>query len=369
MKIMGIIFANINNRHMFEVTKSRTLASIPIGGRYRLIDFALSNMVNSNIHDVAIITRSNYQSLMVHLGSGKEWDLARKNGGLVILPPFGITDEFYNSRLESLKSITTHINRSNAEYVLLSDCYHVLNIDYQDLIKFHLKNDADITGVYGTNNLDVNIDVNVLTIEGNRVVDINYHKNYTKDSKISLDMWFMKKSLLQELLLDAINNNKTSLNRELLKECTRNKNMKVYACEFNGYIGTINSLESFYQVNIELLNKEIREELFNQRNRSIYTRVTDSPPTKYGKNAKVSNSIIADGCYIDGVVENSIIFRGAKIEKDTVIKGSIIMQGNTIKSGNTLNKVITDKNVQIIHSSQNYGNEETLTYIKRDSIL
>lgn len=369
MRVMGIIFANINNRHMFEVTKSRTLASIPIGGRYRLIDFVLSNMVNSNIRDVALITRSNYQSLMVHLGSGKEWDLARKNGGLVILPPFGISDEFYNSRLESLKSIISHINRTHAEYVLLSDCYHVLNIDHQELIKFHLENKADITGVYGKSNLDVNIDVNVLTLEGNRVVDINYYKCYTDNSYISLDMWLMKKSLVQELILEAITHNKTSLNRELLKDIIQDQKLKVLAFRFDGYIGTINSLESFYQVNMDLLNKNIRDELFKQKNRFIYTRVTDSPPTKYGENAKVINSIVADGCYIDGVVENSIIFRGTKICKDTVVKDSIIMEGNTICSKNQLEKVITDHNVQIIHSQRTFGSPNKLTYIKRDTIL
>lgn len=368
MKIMGIVFSNINDRHNFELTKERTIASMPIGGKYRIIDFTLSNMVNSNITSIGIVTRQNYQSLMNYLGSGKEWDLSRKKGGLVILPPFGTTHKFYNSRLESLKNIISYINRTKAEYVLLSDGYQINNIDYQDVLKFHNEINADISCVYAKNKNKVCKDVNVLQIdEEERITEMNLHKEYNNDGYISLDIWFMKKSLLQHLIIDAINNELKSFTREILK--TNLNTLRIYGYRFDGYIGAINSLESFYQVNMDILNENVRDELFNQKNRAIYTKIKDYPPTKYGSNSEVSNSLIADGCIIDGVVKNSIIFGGTKIKKDCVITDSIIMHNNIIETGNHLRRVITDKEVKLISSENEYGSEGKISYIKRDSIL
>lgn len=368
MNVMGIIFSNINNRHTFELTKELTIASIPIGGKYRLIDFTLSNMVNSNISNIGVVTKRNYQSLMNHLGSGKEWDLVRKNGGLVILPPFGTTHEFYHSRLESLKNIINYINQTKAEYVLLSDCYHIYNIDFREVFKFHLDVQADITCVYTRSNLKTNKEVNVLTLDDEeRILEMNFFKENSNDTLISLDIWFMKKSLLQILLLDAINNNLRSFNRDILK---RNlQNLRIYGYKFNGYVGPINSLESFYQVNMDLLNEKIRSELFNQKNRAIYTKVLDSAPTRYGSNCEVSNSIIADGCLIDGVVKNSIIFKGSIIKRNSEIVDSIIMHNNFIDSDVKLAKVVSDKGVKICYSKDQFSFNKEITYIKKDSIL
>ena len=370
MATLGLIFSNIHDKEIFEVTKHRTIASTPIGGRYRLIDFALSNMVNNGITYIGVVTKNNYQSLMDHVGSGKEWDLARKNGGLVILPPYGVSQEFYNTRLEALKSIISFINRAKADYIVLTDCYHVCNLDYRPIFKQHFQTNADITMVYREYNItnDDYMPVNLLDInEDNRVVGMNIQRHYTGYAKVSADTWIIKKTLLQDLVLDAINRNLRSFNRDILKENLNT--LKIYGYNFEGYFGSISSLKTFYNVNMDLLKKEVREDVFEQKSRAIYTKVRDSAPTKYGNDAIVKNSLIADGCIIDGVVENSIIFRGTKVQKGAVVRDSILMQDTFITEGALIERVITDKNVRIVDKKDFVNKNGDLFYIKKDGVL
>ena len=369
MNVLGLIFSNIHNKELFEVTKRRTIASTPIGGRYRLIDFALSNMVNYDIKHIGIVTKHNYQSLMDHIGSGKDWDLARKHGGIVILPPFGVSSEFYNSRLEALKSIISFINSSRADYVVLTDCYEVSNIDYRDIFRRHFETEADITFVYRESEItaDDYMPVNVLTLnDDNRITNMSIYQSFTGRAQVSADTWVMKKSLLQSLVLDAINRNYRSFNRDIL---SHNLDvLKIYGYRFDGFFGNISSLDSYYKVNMKLLNDAVRKELFNQK-RPIYTKVHDSAPSKYGANVKVYNSLIADGCQINGSVENCIVFRGTKIGKNTIVKNSILMQNTFVDSDIFLDHVITDKNVKIINKREIIGNDERLAYVVKDGVV
>jgi glucose-1-phosphate adenylyltransferase len=370
MTTLGLIFSNIHNKEVFEVTQSRTIASTPIGGRYRLIDFTLSNMVNNGITNIGVVTKNNYQSLMDHVGSGKDWDLARKNGGLVILPPYGASPDAYNTRLEALKSIINYINRTKADYVLLTDCYYVCNIDYKKVFEFHHKTNADITCVYReavVTNEDI-MPINIFEVnEDNQITEMTILKEFNGPAKVSLDTWVLKKSLLQDLILDAINRNLRSFNRDILKENLNN--LKIFGYKFDGYCRPISSLNSYYNMNMDLLNKDIRDELFSQEGRRIYTKVRDSSPTKYGENAVVKNSLIADGCYIDGHVENSILFRGTKINKNAVIKDSILMQDTIVNEDIIIDHVITDKNVKILHKKEIIGTPYNLSYVKKDGVL
>ncbi|MFA7529125.1 MAG: glucose-1-phosphate adenylyltransferase subunit GlgD [Bacilli bacterium] len=370
MNILGLIFSNIHNKELFEVTRRRTIASTPIGGRYRLIDFALSNMVNYNITRIGIVTKHNYQSLMDHIGSGKDWDLARKNGGIVILPPFGVSADFYNTRLEALKSIISFINSSRADYVVLTDCYAVANLDYRDIFNQHFATGADITFVY--RECDVTPDdympVNVLTLDDDgRITNMSIYQTFAGHAKVSADTWVMKKSLLQSLVLDAINRNLRSFNRDII---SHNLDvLKVYGYRFDGYFGNISSLDSYYKINMKLLDPKVRAELFQQPRRPIYTKVRDSAPTKYGVAAEITNSLVADGCEIEGRVENSVIFRGAKIGKNAVVKNSILMQNTYVADGAVLDHVITDKNVKIINKKEIIGDENRLAYIVKDGVV
>jgi len=370
MSILGLIFSNIHNKEIFEVSKYRTIASTPIGGRYRLIDFPLSNMVNGGVTQIGVITKNNYQSLMDHVGSGKEWDLARKNGGLVILPPYGFTDEVYNTRLEAIKSISSFINHSKAEYVILTDCYHVCNVDYKDILAYHKEKGADITCIYHKCNDESQcyFPVNAFTLaEDGRVEKMDLLDELKETLNVSIDTWILKRELLQDLIIEALNTNYNSFNRDILSKNL--KNLKIYGYLFEGYFGNICNLKTYYAVNKDLLKKEVRDELFNQPGRAIYTKVRDSAPTIYGDEAKISNSLIADGCVIEGEVINSIIFRGTKIKKGCRVENSILMQDTVVGENIVLNKVITDKNVQIKHKNELSGSDEFPIYVKKNGVL
>jgi len=369
MATLGLIFSNIHDKEIFEVTKKRTIASAPIGGRYRLIDFTLSNMVNNGISHIGVVTKNNYQSLMDHVGSGKEWDLARKNGGLVILPPYGASQDLYNSRLEALKSIINFIKFSHADYIVLADCYQVCNIDYKPIFEQHFETKADITCVYRESNITaddyspvVMLDVN----EDKRIVGMDIQKSFLGKAKVSIDTWIIKKELLQTLVEDAIARNLKSFNRDILRENLNH--LKICGYPFRGFFGNISSLKSYFQVNMSLLKADIRNELFNIPNRAIYTKVRYSAPTKYGVNAKIVNSLIADGCIINGRVENSVIFRGCHVNSGAVVKNSILMQGTLISEDSHLDYVVTDKNVKIIHEKQMQGNLKKLLYVEKDGV-
>ncbi len=370
MATLGLIFSNIHDQENFDITKERTIASTPVGGRYRLIDFALSNMVNNNIRKIGVVTKNNYQSLMDHIGSGKDWDLARKRGGLTILPPYGSTNDLYNTRLEALKAILRYIDLSSEEYVVLTDCYNICNIDYRPVFLQHFATSADITCIYRSRvvNKDDYKPVNVFTLnEEKRIVEMNSYHDFLGMANTSIDTWIMKKELLSSLVHDAIKNQYRSFNRDILKENL--KNLKIYGYHFTNYFGSISSMRSYYELNMDLLNPNIREELFNQKGRSIYTKVRDSAPTKYGKNAQVTNSLIADGCYIDGVVENSVLFRGAVINKGVEVRNSIIMQSTNIGIDTKLNYIITDKNVTITPNVTLYATSKNPLYIKKGETI
>lgn len=370
MSTLGLIFSSTHSKEDFEITKTRSIASVPVGGRYRLVDFALSNMVNDNISHVGIVTKSNYQSLMDHVGSGKEWDLARKNSGLTILPPFGTSVDMFATRLEALKSIISFIKRAPEEYVILTDCYYVCNMDFEPIFRQHFATNADITCVYRRHNV-VDGDytpVKVLTVnENKRIVTMKTCDEFRGNANVSLDIWIMKKDLLEKLVLNAIDNNLSSFNVDILQKNL--DNYKICGYEFSGYVKEVGSLKTYFDLNMDLLNKDIRDELFNQPNRSIYTKVRDSAPTKYMNNAKVKHSLIGDGCTIDGIVQNSIIFRGVTISQGCVVKNSIIMQGCSISENAKIDYSIIDKNVHISKNKNIVGTYENLIYIKKNEVI
>ncbi len=348
MDALGIIFSNIHDANLPELTAGRTTASIPFCGRYRLIDFALSNMVNSGLTKVGVITKSNYQSLMDHVGSGKDWDLARRHGGLIILPPFGAQEStsLYTTRLEALKTVTGFLAKSNEEYVVLSDSDVVCTMDYTELLQFHTHRQADITlvyyktkasEVYGTNNIMLDV------CEKGKVSDITFDPAADREKTVNqyVNICIMRRSLLLNLIADAVAHSKKHFAADILSGNV-NK-LKIFAWEYRGYFVKISSLQSYYDESMKLLIKENRNSLFGGG--GVYTKVKDSIPTTYGENSVVKNSLIADGCCIEGEVYNSIIFRGVKVGRGSVIKNSILMQGTIVGENALVNCLITDKNV------------------------
>lgn len=377
MSAAGIIFSNIHDANIPELTRNRTMASVPFGCRYRLIDFALSNMVNSNIHNVSVITHYNYQSLMDHIGSGKDWDLARRSGGIKILPPFitayaNNVNALYQTRLEALKSVNYSISKITDDYVVLSDCDVICNVDLNDMIKNHIENRADITMAVKNVYLDkktAKINVLIDSDDDGKITDVQaYPTSFEGYSDINLNIMVMSRQYLQEIVLDAIAHNYASLTRDVILKNLSRKNYRTY--RYDGYFACISSPEDYYRCSMELIKEaDVRNQLFEVKNRPIYTKVRNSAPTYYSPDSKVKNSLIADGCQIYGKVENSILFRGVKVGKGTVVKNCILFQDTFTGENVTLNCVIADKNV-VVKDGKTLSGDETLPfYLSKGKII
>ena len=346
--VLGLVFANMHDTTLGDMTKNRTMGSVMFGGRYRLIDFPLSNMVNSGISEVGVITKSNYQSLLDHLGSAREWDLARKKGGLYILPPFGnVESTLYRGRIEALYGAMSFIKHSRAKYVILSDCDVVTNIDYKPIVAAHIESGADITavahtGVYSSDDIKTSTVFNVDADKN--VTSVLINPDISGTCTTSLDVFVMSMDFLIETVNDAMARGNVSFERNILQEKCRELKIKIY--EYDNYFSKLNSPESYFKSNMALLEPENARKLFVPK-RSIYTKVSDNAPVKYDLDSKVSNSLIADGCIIEGEVENSVLFRGVKVGKGAKVKNCILMQGTVVGDNAELSYLITDKNVSI----------------------
>lgn len=346
--VLGLVFANMHDTTLGDMTKNRTMGSVMFGGRYRLIDFPLSNMVNSGISEVGVITKSNYQSLLDHLGSAREWDLARKKGGLYILPPFGnVESTLYRGRIEALYGAMSFIKHSRAKYVILSDCDVVTNIDYKPIVAAHIESGADITavahtGVYSSDDVKTSTVFNVDADKN--VTSVLINPDISGTCTTSLNVFVMSMDFLIETVNDAMARGNVSFERNILQEKCRELKIKIY--EYDNYFSKLNSPESYFKSNMALLEPENARKLFVPK-RSIYTKVSDNAPVKYDLDSKASNSLIADGCIIEGEVENSVLFRGVKVGKGAKVKNCILMQGTVVGDNAELNYLITDKNVSI----------------------
>ena len=362
MNAFCILFADSNETlDLSELSNERTLASVPFGGRYRLVDFALSSLVGAQIHNIGIVTRNNYGSLMDHVGWGKDWDLNRKNGGIKFLTPFlGNSDSAaISNRIESLNGAMDYIRSALPEYCILCDSNIIMNIDLEKFMEYHEAKGGDITFAYtnmATNTKELEVTLN----DDGKLVDTLYHQYPHKEEKnIQLNMIILKKDLLISLIEKGITYGWYSIKKNVL--ANGYGEYKIYGYKVEGYTSVINSVETFYKTNMDLLCKDVRMELFMGKN-PILTRIKDSVPTIYGENCNICNSLIADGCTIDGTVENCIIFRDVKIEKGAVVKNSIIMQNTTVKADASLNCVITDKDV-IIGEGRLLAGTETMPFI------
>lgn len=365
-KTLGIIFSNIHDTRLGELSERRTMGSIPFGGRYRFIDFVLSNMVNSGIETVGVITKSNYQSLIDHLGSGREWDLARKNGGLHILPPFGNSvNGIYRGRMEALANVERYIQRSKAKYVLLSDCDVIANIDYAPIIECHKKNGCDMTLLYKRRDVSQENDENNIIFkidEDHIVTDMRKSTGSDREVNVCMNIAVMDKDFLERLIDICKQKNLYSFRNDVLLGSL--EKFKIYAYEFTGYLAQIHSMENYFDVNMKLLDPQVRRDLFTPA-RPIYTKVRDESPAMYGVGGSAKNSLIADGCIIDGTVENCIVFRGVQIGRGAVVRNSILMQSTVIGENCELSYVMTDKDVRVGDGKRLMGAPNCSVYVKK----
>lgn len=376
MNVLGIIFSNIHDENVADLTRLRTMASVPFGCRYRLIDFALSNMVNSGISRVGVITHYNYQSLMDHIGSGKDWDLARRSGGIQILPPYitafaSSRPEVYNTRLEALMGIVSYIQGAREEYVILTDCDVICNMDFSAIIQRHIDTGADCTIAtkksYLVTKSGTSNNVELFYNENGDVTDIAEHNSVEPAyCNVNLNIYVMNRKYLEEIVLDSVAHGYKSFTKDVLARRIGRDKIKAYECD--GYFATVDSMAEYFACSMDLLNPGTRRELFGIADRPIFTKVRNSAPTQYSDTAVTKNSLIADGCVIEGTVENCILFRGVKIGRGTTVKNSILMQDTVIGENVYLNCVITDKSAVVRdgrvlsgHESKPYFIEKNLT--------
>ena len=368
MSAAGIIFSNIHDENIPELTKQRTMASVPFGCRYRFIDFALSNMVNSEITNVGVITHYNYKSLMDHIGTGKDWDLARRSGGVRILPPFitvgaGV-QKLYATRLEALKGVVSYIQYLNDDYVVLCDCDVICNIDLREIIDYHIKTKSHMTmavkKVYVVRDSAIDTEI-IESNEDGRITDMLSAPLYESGYKdINMNICVFTRAYLLKILSDAVVYNYNSFTYDVLRKNLEKDNYRIF--RYEGFFAKITSVKDYYKYSMDLLEGDIRTELFRVKNRPIYTKVRNSPPTQYAASSKVTNSLIADGCIIEGTVENSILFRGVKVNKNAVVRNSILMQDTLCGDRVELNCVITDKNV-VIRDGRVLSGHATLPFV------
>ena len=369
-KAMGIIFPNSFDALVSEMVNLRCMASLPFASRYRLVDFLLSSMSNCGIDNVAILPNRNYLSLMEHIGTGREWDLARKNGGVHIFPPYAENGtKFSNGRLSSIVNILRYLKQQTEKYVVMCDSNIAANFDFNAMIDAHVKSGADVTIAYNVQSLpesflnseDVNKDYYYsFDIDYGRVTEI--HVNQTVGvHNLSMNIFVIERELLIKLAKEAFDHGLTHFTRDVLWAQRQTLNIQAY--EFKGYAARIYSINSYFEENMKLLEEENLDGLFGSA--PVYTKIRDDNPTRYISGSKAEHVMIADGCVIEGEVEDSILFRGVKVGKGAKVKNCILMQDSVIEAGAEVEYIIADKEVTISAGKEMKGTDSYPVYIVR----
>ncbi|GAB6929313.1 glucose-1-phosphate adenylyltransferase subunit GlgD [Paenibacillus sp. JCM 10914] len=361
--LMGIINLEHERDVLNELTYFRCGAAVPFAGRYRLIDFVMSNMMHAGIQDIALFVRRKYRSLMDHLGEGRPWDMHRKRGGLFILPPDWNDDTDVSSgELRHIYNNLDFFERGPARYVVYSGSQHISTVDLKEVYDYHLEQGADVTLVYtkitplkdehrSCTRLDVN--------EDGMVTDIHYEQNH---GGIYMELFVMEKSLFLEMADHCIAHGGSHFFRDGIMQNRHKLNIAGY--EYQGYHAVINSVESYYRTSMNLLNPQTYNSLF--RNQTVHTKIKYEVPAKYLNSADVCNALVANGCHIDGEVKNSILFRGVQVKRGASIHNSIIMQKCVIGENVRLENVILDKDVIISRDHKLQGDFRKPFVIAKD---
>ncbi|MDR0357471.1 MAG: glucose-1-phosphate adenylyltransferase subunit GlgD [Clostridiales Family XIII bacterium] len=369
----GMIYAGEQIINLRELVELRAVGALPIGGRYRVIDFPLSNMVNTGIRNVAVITNRNYNSLMDHLGSGKAWDLSRKSDGLFILTPYANRDNpgIYRGLVDALKGSMDYIRRAKQEYCILTGSYTIFNLVFDDMMRFHEENGSDLTILFNrlsaeTYAGDRYADIRIKTDKKNVVTDIEVNPGLSSLDKVSMDTYIIRKDILIYLVEESIARGEYDFVRDLIRGNLGR--LKVMGFEHKGYVGRMHSVAAYYKANMDFLDTKLQKTLFRGENR-IFTKVKDEVPAKYIGASCVRNSIVANGCIIEGNVENSILFRGVYVGKGASVKNSILLPSTEVNDNAELQYVVIDKNVSVRNRSRLIGNEEFPVVIRKGAMV
>ncbi len=373
---LGIIFPNNYDKLVPELTGNRLMASIPFASRYRLIDFVLSSMVAAGIDNISVLAQANYRSLMDHLGAGREWDLTRKNGGLTVWPPFAEKSMVtYKGRIDSLAHIITFLEDQKEQYVILTDTNIAATFDFTAFINEHIESGADVSVAYTLEELPERV-------RTEKSLDKEMYYTYTLDensrvTKVSIDsqedgllnfgmnIYCISREFLIGLVKEEYMNGSVYLERDVLMKHL--DTIHVHGFKFEGYYGRIYDMKSYFDENLRLLDDENLDGLFSKC--PIYTKLRDDNPTRYIAGAKAVNTMAADGCVIEGSVENCVLFRGVRIGKGAVVKNCVLMQDTVIGAGAEVSYVITDKNVVISDGKEVKGSDSYPVYVFKGRVV
>lgn len=349
---IGIIFANSGSDNLQGLALERPIAAVPFGGRYRILDFALSSMVNSGIRTIGLVTPHQYRPLLDHLGAGKDWFLERKDGGLFILPGVmhGLAGKNHTFCIKDLKNNLEYLEKDFVENVVISSGDQIFNINFSDALEFHKDKHADVTLIYKVTKKPEEDSKSGIHLE----LDENHKVSNIKDNKPleaeGLDHYQFVNILVirRQLLLDIIEKYSSYGCLDLITIIATNLGvLKIYGSPTSSFVGTIRTIKDYFDRSMDLLDLTVREQLWLGVDRT-HTKIVDNPPTKYTSQAKISNSLIASGCSIAGEVINSIVFRGVVLEEGCRIQNSIIMPKCHIYANAQTNYAILDKSV-IVH--------------------
>jgi glucose-1-phosphate adenylyltransferase len=369
-KALGIIFPNSYDNTVPELVAERTMASVPFAGRYRMVDFVLSGMANSGISNVSIVVRKNYHSLMDHLGTGREWDMARRLGGLNIVPPFAEKGvRVYSGRVEALASILNFLEHQKERYVVMCDAHIAANFDYNALLAKHRESGADVTVAYQKTEIPEGLrnDNYTLTIgEDGRVTELLINDYRPGVQNLDLNIYVLERETLIRLVKDATSRGLIYFERDIL---AHNVNiLNIQAVEYTGYVAHICDMKSYFEENLKLIDEQNLDALF-PKGKPVYTKVRDDNPTRYVDGSQVSNSLLADGCVIEGTVENCVLFRGVVVKKGAVVKNCVLMQDTVVEADVALDCVVTDKNVHITAGKKLSGTRSFPVYVQKNHIV
>ena len=371
-RTLGIIFPNSYDYFVPELVGLRLMASIPFASRYRLIDFTLSSMVTNGISNVAVVVSNNYQSLIDHLGSGRSWDLVRKNGGLNIFPPNAYSSSKpYVGRAGALANILDFLKKQKQKYVLLANANIASNFDFRAMVDAHVASGADVTLAYREQELPKGFveapdDAKGYYYTLRMDEDKRINKLYVNPKDKGIQNFYLNIMVIsRELLIDLINEasllGKEYLERDVLLPKLSKLNVQGY--KYDGYTACITGLKSYFDENMKLLDDENLDALFTGG--QIYTKIRDDNPTRYINGCKTKNNLVADGCVIEGDVEDCVLFRGVKIAKGAKIRNCVLMQDTVVKAGARLDYVVTDKNVTIEVGQELKGTDTQLFYVAK----
>lgn len=347
----GLIYAGDNNPSLKDLTFSRSVAAVPFGSRYRTIDFVLSSLVNSGVNSVGVIASKNYHSLMDHLGSGKEWDLHRKREGLFVLPPFMTKDStgMFLGTVGAIRAALGYARRAPMEYCILCATRTVLNVDFTAMMEQHIASKADISILCAEGAPEKceeqSRDLRLTLDENGRVTNMELDSYKPASTLRSCDIFILKKDLLAYLVEEAYAAGDYDFKRDVLLK--KFSTLRIQGYKFDGFAARMDNVEHYFKANMALLRPEVRKSLFNPE-QPVYTKVKDEPPTRYGRDSYVKNALLADGCVIEGTVENCILFRGVRVEKGAVVRNCILMQGAVVGENARMDYIIMDKGVSIL---------------------